>query len=179
MPEIQIRPAVAADFPRLMGFDHSCSSDYVWQLDLQKGGGQTMATFREVRLPRSIQVPYPRDVFALADAWERQPGILLAVLRNQPVGYLHVLEQRTSALAWVVDLAVSVEMRRHGVASALILAAQDWALERGHQRIILEMSSKNYPAVRLAQKLGYEFCGYNDHYYATQDIALFFGRALK
>jgi len=40
------------------------------------------------------------------------------------------------------------------------------------------MTSKNYAAIRLSQKLGFEFCGYNDHYYLTQDIALFFGRAL-
>ena len=34
-------------------------------------------------------------------------------------------------------------------------------------------------AIRLAQKLGYDFCGYNDQYYPTQDVALFFGRALR
>jgi hypothetical protein len=31
----------------------------------------------------------------------------------------------------------------------------------------------------LARKLGYEFCGYNDLYYETQDIALFFGRSIR
>jgi hypothetical protein len=41
------------------------------------------------------------------------------------------------------------------------------------------MQSKNQPAIRLAQKHGYEFCGYNDHYYMTQDVALFFAKALK
>jgi len=44
---------------------------------------------------------------------------------------------------------------------------------------LLEMSSKNNPAIRFAQKLGYEFCGYNDQYYETQDIALFFGRYIR
>jgi RimJ/RimL family protein N-acetyltransferase len=45
--------------------------------------------------------------------------------------------------------------------------------------MLLEMSSKNSPAIRLAQKLGYEFCGYNDAYYELQDIALFFGRLIR
>jgi RimJ/RimL family protein N-acetyltransferase len=45
--------------------------------------------------------------------------------------------------------------------------------------MILEMQSKNHPYIRLAQKFGYEFCGYNDQYYPTQDVALFFGKALK
>ena len=47
------------------------------------------------------------------------------------------------------------------------------------RRLILEMQSKNQAYIRLAQKFGYEFCGYNDQYYLTQDVALFFGRAIK
>jgi RimJ/RimL family protein N-acetyltransferase len=59
------------------------------------------------------------------------------------------------------------------------MAAQTWALERELKRLILEMQSKNQACIRLAQKFGYEFCGYNDQYYLTQDVALFFGRAIK
>jgi RimJ/RimL family protein N-acetyltransferase len=79
----------------------------------------------------------------------------------------------------VNDLVVAPEKRRQGVASALITAIQTWALEKSVKRLILEMQSKNQPCIRLAQKFGYEFCGYNDQYYPTQDVALFFGRALK
>ena len=41
------------------------------------------------------------------------------------------------------------------------------------------MQSKNYPAISFAQKQGLAFCGYNDRYYASQDVALFFGMTLK
>jgi RimJ/RimL family protein N-acetyltransferase len=41
------------------------------------------------------------------------------------------------------------------------------------------MQSKNHPAIQLAHKLGFEFCGYNDHYFSNQDIALFFSRPLR
>jgi RimJ/RimL family protein N-acetyltransferase len=58
-------------------------------------------------------------------------------------------------------------------------AIQAWALERGVRRLVIETQSKNQACIRLAQKFGYEFCGYNDQYYPTQDVALFFGRALK
>ena len=47
------------------------------------------------------------------------------------------------------------------------------------RRLVLEVISKNQPGIRLAQKFGFEFCGYNDQYYPNQDVALFFGRALK
>jgi ribosomal protein S18 acetylase RimI-like enzyme len=82
-------------------------------------------------------------------------------------------------VTWVTDLAVGANMRRRGVGSALLAAAQTWAGERGMRRLMLEMQAKNLPAIRMAQKHGFEFCGYNDHYYLTQDVALFFVRALK
>jgi ribosomal protein S18 acetylase RimI-like enzyme len=78
-----------------------------------------------------------------------------------------------------MDMIVSPTVRRRGAGSALLSAIQAWAEERGTRRILIETQSKNHPYIRLAQKFGYEFCGYNDQYYPTQDVALFFGRALK
>ena len=174
-----VRPAVATDIPRLMALDHSCRSDYVWQLDLRREIGQAVASFREVRLPRSVDVVYPRNPFALADEWTRHDLTLIALEKAGTIGYLCAKEEHTSAVVWVTDMVVAPEARRRGAASALLTAAQAWALERGARRMILEMQSKNQPGIRLAQKFGYEFCGYNDQYYPTQDVTLFFGRTIK
>jgi GNAT superfamily N-acetyltransferase len=179
VPEFEIRPAVATDIPRLMALDHSCQSDYVWQLDLRREAGQVTANFREVRLPRSVQVAYPRNPFSLGDEWTRRDVTFAAFEQNAPVGYLCARAEHVSAVGWVTDLVVSPEQRRKGAASALLLATQAWALERGVRRLLLEMASKNHPCLRLAQKLGYEFCGYNDQYYPTQDVTLFFARTIK
>jgi hypothetical protein len=40
------------------------------------------------------------------------------------------------------------------------------------------MQTKNYPAIQFARAQGFVFCGFNDHYYMNQDIALFFGRGV-
>jgi GNAT superfamily N-acetyltransferase len=175
----EIRPANANDIPRLIALDHSCLSDYVWQLELRRETGQITATFREVRLPRSVEVKYPRDPRALADEWSRRDLVLVAVHNGMPVGYLCALRGSASAVAWVTDLAVAPDRRRKGAASSLLAATQAWALERGVRRLVLEMQSKNQAYIRLAQKFGYDFCGYNDQYYPTQDVALFFGRTVK
>jgi len=161
-----------------MNLDHSTTSDYVWQLDLRKENNQILAGFREVRLPRPIGVSYPRDPFALADEWTQRSVTFTALAGDVPVGYACVLEHSHATTAWVTDLVVDAGSRRGGVGSALIMAAQDWAKSRSDRDIFLEMSSKNYPTIRLALKFGFEFCGYNDHYYVTQDVALFFGRTL-
>jgi len=164
--------------PRLMGIDHNSSSEYVWQLDLRKENGQVSAGFREVRLPRPILVDYPRDPYALADEWTKRSATFVASVEGVVIGYLCMLEHSRATTAWITDLVVDSEARRQGVGSALLKAAQDWALSRNARDIFLEMSSKNYPAIRLAFKFGFEFCGYNDHYYLTKDVALFFGRSL-
>ena len=74
---------------------------------------------------------------------------------------------------------IDVAHRRSGVAMALLESAQAWAESRAHRRLILEVQSKNVPAIRLAQKSGFEFCGYNDQYYLNKDVALFFAKVLK
>ena len=179
MAPFEIRPAGVADIPRLIVLDHSCQSDYVWQLELRREAGQVAATFREVRLPRSIDVKYPRNPTTLSEEWMRRDVALVALDDGNPIGYLCATVEYASAVAWVSDLAISPLHRRKGAASALLTAAQTWALERNVRRLILEMQSKNQAYIRLAQKFGYEFCGYNDQYYPTQDVALFFGRTIK
>jgi len=45
--------------------------------------------------------------------------------------------------------------------------------------MMLEMQAKNHAGISLARKLGYDFCGFNDHYFANHDIAVFFTYILK
>ena len=178
MSNVHVRSAVATDMSRLMELDHTSSSDYVWQLDLRKESGQVLAGFREVRLPRPTSVTYPHNPFALADEWTQRSAAFVALAGDVLVGYTCLLEHSRATTVWITDLVVDAGSRRQGVGSALLNAAQDWASSRSARDIFLEMSSKNHPAIRLALKFGFEFCGYNDHYYVTKDVALFFGRSL-
>ena len=179
MSSFEIRPATANDLPRLMAIDHSTTTDYVWQLEIRREPNQLSASFREVRLPRSVDAKYPRNPLALAEEWTKRDAVLVALQADEPVGYTSLMQEQSSAIAWVTDLVVAPELRRRGVGSALLTAAQGWAAQRQARRLVLEVISKNQPGIRLAQKFGYEFCGYNDQYYPNQDVALFFGRALK
>jgi len=179
MAEVQIRPAVATDLNTLMAFDHSCQSDYVWQMDVQHEDGQAGAIFREIRLPRTVTVEYPRAVSMLAENWNRRSGMLVAEIDEQVVAYTRMNDAIVQHTAWILDLVVSSRYHRQGIATLLVQSVQTWAMQRKNRRVLLEMSSKNNPAIRLAQKLGYEFCGYNDQYYELQDIALFFGRSIR
>jgi GNAT superfamily N-acetyltransferase len=180
MTAIQVRHAVAADLSQLMGLDHNSSTDHAWQLELHREsrGAEFTATFREVRLPRPASLSYPYDPFSLADTWRRKAGLLVATVGNDAVAYAAITEPR-AATAWMTDLVVAPRWRRQGVAGKLLESAEDWALGRNDRRMVLEMQSKNHAAIRLAQKHGYDFCGYNENYYSTRDITLFFGKTLS
>lgn len=179
MPEIQIRPAVVEDIPTLIDLDHSYVSDHVWQMEIRQEEKDVSIAFRQMQLPRSVRVDYPRAPAALAKNWEQRSALLVAELQGELIGYISMMQEIAPLSTWVTDLMVMRRLRRQGVGSALILASQQWARHKGSRRLVLEMQPKNYPAICMAQKLGFDLCGYNDRYYPNHDIALFFAKSLR
>ncbi len=180
MPEIEIRAALPEDIPSLVALDHNYVSEYVWQMDLHHEDEiQIHLGFRQVRLPRSVRVEYPRASHALSEDWQGRSGLLVALLSGDPVGYISLMLGLAPLAAWTTDMVVKRRLRRQGIGTALLLAAQDWGVHHYARNLVLEMQPKNYPAIQLAQKLGFDFCGYNDRYYANHDIALFFAKSLR
>jgi ribosomal protein S18 acetylase RimI-like enzyme len=179
MPEVKIRPSIATDLSVMAKLDHTCNTEYVWQVDIRREEGQVLVSFREIRLPRPVHVDYPRSISIMADEWRRRDGMLAAQIGDEIVGYMKLTDRFLPTTTRITDLVVDSRYRRQGVATSLILYAQAWALDRHNAQLILEMTSKNNPMVCLARKLGFEFCGYNDHYYMTKDVALFFYKTLK
>lgn len=185
MPEIEIRPPTSADIPKLVGLDHDYVSDHVWQMEVQHETGQKPSdlrveiVFRQLKLPRSVHVEYPRSPASLASDWKERSCLLVAAMQGEVVGYASVMLSITPHTGWLTDLAVMRRLRRQGIGSTLVLASQEWARQKRCLRMVMEMQPKNYPAICLAQKLGYDLSGYNDHYFPNHDIALFFSKSLR
>ena len=180
MPEIEIRPAHEDDIPDLIKIDHNYSSDYVWQIDIQNSRyeGNINIEFRQACLPRPIQVAYPKSPQSLLEDWTLRSGILVAIYHQIKVGYISLQLNKIPKTTWVSDLVVDNFYRRKGIGTALILAAFEWANQFETSNLILEMQPKNYPAFKLAQKLGFEFNGFCNRYYMNKDIGLFFQKAI-
>lgn len=179
MPEVEIRPAVVSDFPLLSNLEHHYQTNRVWQMERSVNEDQVRVQFREISLPRSIRVEYPHPPNLVHNDHRDHSVILVALMNNSPVGYISIWEQLASSAAWIRDLVVRERNRRQGIGSGLIFAGQEWASRKRFKRMILEMQSKNYPAIQLAQKLGFDFCGYNDTYFDNQDIAILFSKPIK
>jgi ribosomal protein S18 acetylase RimI-like enzyme len=173
-----IRAATEEDLPRCLALDAAFETDYVWQMDSRAQSEQTTITFRTVRLPRPMKVAYPRDKKQLNGGWQSCDAMLVADDNRAVQGYVALARRAAQGTAWVQDLIVDKGSRRAGLGSALLAGALRWAHTEKLAWLLVEVQTKNYPAIQFCQKHGLTFCGYNDHFFANQDIAVFFGKAV-
>ena len=177
MMNVEIRNTVSTDLARLSAIDHSMNTDYVWQVDLQRDAGQISVSLREIRLPRTIRIDYPRPSDELPDTWHLRP--MLSVMNGmEAIAYARLTDTMVPHAVWITDVVVGKHVRGQGIGKKLITAAEEWGAKRNLRRSIIEVQSKNAPAIRMLQKMGFEFCGYNDQYYISRDVALFFSRTI-
>ena len=179
MPDLSIRPALMGDLQECLQFDASYMTDYVWQMESRVEDGRISVTFRHVRLPRAMRVEYPRDADGLAADWRLRDAFLIAQRDRKTVGYVSLSVRPAQRMADIGDLVVHRPHRRTGVGLALMDASMRWARERRLKQIVVEVQTKNHPAICLLDKLGFTFCGFNDRHYLNQDIAVLYGRAVR
>ena len=180
MPEIEIRPAAAEDIHSLIELDHTTTTEFVWQMEFHhdRDLGQVGVSFRKVRLPRAVRHDYPRSAGTLMDDWQLFSGLLVATITEKPVGYVSLVRDRITRATWVTDLVVDKPVRRQGIGTALLLSGAEFAANNDSRDIVLEMHPRNGPAIGLALKMGFEFCGYNDFYYPGGEIGIFFRKSI-
>jgi ribosomal protein S18 acetylase RimI-like enzyme len=176
MPEINVRHATINDIDTLSSLETGYYSEYVWQMNLDLDAQQSQVKFVRVRLPRRVFIPYPKEKTAIFEKMEESEAFLVADIDQQPVGYIQAVAEKDPQTAKVIDLIISVESRRQGIGSGLLVAAMNLLAHRGFNTLIIELQSKNDPAIKLADKLGFKFCGFRDHYFPNQELALFYSR---
>ena len=175
---MNIRPAQPRDLDPCFSFDPSYDTDYVWQMETNRAPGAISVGFRVTRLPRTVHVAGTIDRDVLLEHFEKSECFLVAEDLDQIRGYLDATADMWKRVAWINHLTVAPTHRRMGVGSALLRAALDWAHSRTLNTLIVETQTKNYPATSLFQKKGFAFCGFNDRYYSSRDIAIFFAMSV-
>lgn len=178
MPSIDIRPAVSNDIPALIQLTHSSETAHTWQMNNFYEDGQIQASFRRIRMPRPFSLDYPRPPAAISDCWTKKDLFLVARIENQRCGYLtlEIIERQS---ARITDLVVDEPFRRQGIATALLLSAQDWLRANGIFRILMELPIKNEAAIALAEKLGYVYSGFMDGFFGNREIAFFYSYTFR
>ena len=172
--EMRIRPATIADIDRCARLDGSYTTSSVWHMEEDNAANLVSASFRRLRLPRRLEIPYPRSVDDLQAHWKRSECFLIADEFITILGYLDLTVNHWQWAGFVEHLIVDCPYRRRGVARRLLQAAAHWGRGSGLTRITAPLQTKNDPAIRLLTSLGYAFSGFIEHYYNNGDVALFY-----
>jgi ribosomal protein S18 acetylase RimI-like enzyme len=171
---MQIHPAELADLNLCYQLKMAYTTDYVWQMQTRESGRTIDVRFDTVRLPRPMRVDYPRSPDELMLHWQ-QDGCFLVVrdANDDVIGFLDGWPRPWQNLLWISNLVIDQAYRRQGYGSRLLKSARRWAMEQDLARLMLEIQTKNHPAISYAQKHGFQFCGYNERYNPNGEIALF------
>ena len=103
---------------------------------------------------------------------------LVAWEADEPIGQAHVAWARTKlGVPEIQDVFVPETRRRQGVATALALAAERVAAERGHARVSLSYGRDNDAARLLYESLGYRDAGIEPQ--RIQGVITLRGRAVE
>lgn len=176
---LHIRVATDADVAACDRLDLSYETEYVWQIDVRDEAGAIALGFRTARLPRTLRATPLHGADALAEALRMGDTYLVAEENGAVHGYVLMRVDAARSIAWVSLIGVGRPWRRTGVATRLLRTAYERALAQHADRIVVETQTKNYPGICFCLKNGLVFCGFNDRYYANQDVALFFGQAVR
>jgi ribosomal protein S18 acetylase RimI-like enzyme len=99
--------------------------------------------------------------------------------RGRIVGYVVAAAAPRERTAYLRTLVVDRSHRRKGIGVRLLAEAKRWAAQQGAECLIADAPARNFPAIRLLQRGGFAFCGYNDSCYLENEVAVFFCARLR
>jgi ribosomal-protein-alanine N-acetyltransferase len=125
---------------------------------------------------RAFPTPWSLAMFVLE--LSKPSGICMAALREgRIVGYL--ICSRYDTVWHVMNVAVDVELRREGIASALLERLFEQA-DRAGEQYTLEVRASNLAAMALYEKFGFRHAGLRRGYYHdNQEDALIMWRVVE
>lgn len=175
-----IRDGLESDIAACLQLDHHYETDLVWQMTVDEKPGAWQIGFINQHLPRTLETEYIASAERLRLSLPIDQCFLVATTRdtNEMLGYLTMRNEPIYGIARIHDLVVSLPYRRQRIGSRLLAIARQWAKEHKLASLMLEAATQNFPAILFAQQSGFAFCGYNDHYFPNQDIAVFFSQSL-
>ncbi|MFL5733815.1 MAG: GNAT family N-acetyltransferase [Chloroflexia bacterium] len=200
---VEIRIAEDEDLQSCLALDDSYVTTHTWQVEAVRGepglaplqmnssvmlgDSPVSITFRPVKLPRARKIAGPlanaaRDGsesthIARIQSWRAADLVLVAQQATKLCGYLVLTVVPSSGIGWISSLVIANSMRRQGIGSMLLAAARRWArYEQGQnlRAFMLQVGTKNYPAVAFCRKEGFNFCGYTDYSFSNGELVLLF-----
>ena len=178
MTELRIVTASQSDLEKMITLDHHVSSDHAYKLELNAGDEIIACRFQRVKLPRAVSLLYPRDQNSLMESWNKAKVIYVGMILDQLVAYVTVENDALPRTARICNLVVAPDVRRKGIGITMLAACEGWATKQKMNRVVIELPMRNDPAIRMAEKAGFELCGFLEQYFPNSDPALFFSKRI-
>jgi ribosomal protein S18 acetylase RimI-like enzyme len=169
--------------PHLMALDFEFISDRALGVEKESDG---LAVTWRLR-PQKLDPPFcSTDSSPTAREWRGLEQNLAAGLREgfvvetagRPVAFIELEAQRWRSVGFIWELLIHRPYRRQGIGAALVEAAVEWGRRQSLRALALETQTNNWPALNFYQKVGFDLCAIDDHFYTNRDreageVALF------
>jgi len=176
----RLRAGSAADWASCWAMDVAYTTDHVWQLQVHPLGESRSAALTRVRLPRPITLKDPLWGGEPALAQFQTDGALVVAERDGgSVGFAVLLDDHARNVSAMPMLAVSPYARRQGIGTMLLAECVASAQTRARRALTVTVPARNDPAILFLQRAGFAMAGYDEQYYAANDVAVFFAYRLR
>lgn len=176
---IEMVTSTPTEAEALFKMNHAYHTNYAWQMSRKTNAEELTVQFNRVRLPRQMLV---QPAITLEERIAQNASadmIMVAMKDNNPIAYIALKENEAGNLVSIIDLVVRQNHRRKSVGSMLLTAAQDWTSHLDCQRLVINVTTKNDPAIALLSHAGFDYCGFHEFLSANHDIVLFYGTYLR
>ncbi len=174
-----IRFPTLQDINACFNLDAHVNTEYVWQMRRVVEPHKISVTLQRVRLPRTMKLRYPPLGDSLMRHYEQRDALWVAVERGVVVGFVLIVPDGTTGVAWIRHLVVDRPQRRRGLGTALLERAVHAIAERGADRVVVAINAKNDPGIQFFLHHRFEISGYNEAHFGRGDIAMYLSRSLR
>ena len=176
---LYIRRPTLHDLNDCAQLDASFTTQRVWQLNLGVEPNDIQVNLHLVRLPRPINVKPMSNGENLMKPWQRGDCMFTARHDNTIAGFIHVVLESGSRVGYIQRHIVAPDFRNQGIGGKLLDYALQWSRDHRLGSVIAQVSTKNHPAVAFYLDRGFSFCGFNERFYADQEITLDLARTIR
>lgn len=178
MAKLNIFTADESYYEHMLAMDHQVASRYAFKLEVRNEENSSHFTFQRIRLPREVNLVYPRSTEEMVAHWKAADMVFVGTIEDHVLAYMVVDIKSLPKTVRVCDLVVINDVRRNGIASAMLAVCETWAQSNKYNRVLIDVPLRNDPMVRLAQKMAYSMSGFMDQYYPNLDPAVFFEKRI-
>jgi ribosomal protein S18 acetylase RimI-like enzyme len=176
---MHIRRPTLHDLNECVKLDPAFITQRVWQMILNVESANIQVGFQLAPLPRPLTLPGVPISDALLQSWQRGDCMYASRQDATITGFIHLAPDPAKRMGRLEHHIVHRDLRRQGIGSALLETALQWSRDHHLRSLIVEVNTKNHPAIAFYTHHGFAFSGFHERFYSDQEIILHLARMVR